>query len=175
MQLRPPVTAGRSRLPRTSWRNGRGAAPGGGERCWSRPNTASHLAAASARGVEDKAKADGAGRRADRAAARPRIADEVGHVRAMAPLDEADPAIDRWWRRPAQRIQSRAHKAGAGPFPDIACHIEQAVFIGPESADRLRRLVEHRLAARLRPGSRPESRSASRPGSRPALRSASLS
>src|SRR5262245_66513797 len=53
-----------------------------------------HLAAPSARGVEDEAKANGAGRRADRAATRPRVADEVGHVGAMAPLDEAHPAID---------------------------------------------------------------------------------
>ena len=49
----------------------------------------------------------------------------------------------------ACRIKCAAPETGVGPFPDIASHIEKAILVRAETADRLRRLFSHLLAARV--------------------------
>src|SRR5262245_12860563 len=94
--------------------------------------------------LAQQAEADVAWGAADGAAARPRVPDKVRQVAAMAALDDPNPAIGDRLRR---RIEVGALKTAAGPFPDIAGEIEEAVFVGAKAADRLDRLAEPLVAA----------------------------
>src|SRR5262249_55171239 len=66
--------------------------------------------------------------RADGAAAGTGVADEVGHVGAVAALDDADTAVDDG--RGAVGIKFHVAIAGVGPFGDRAGEAEKPVLIG---------------------------------------------
>jgi len=64
-------------------------------------------------------------------------------------LNDADPAIGHRRGPFTARIERAARVTRVGPFPDIAGHIEEPVFVRPKAADRARQCVELLLADRL--------------------------
>lgn len=80
-------------------------------------------------------------RLADSATAGPRVTYEVGHVRPVAPLDDADAAIGNRSLR-ASRTRCVVNVAGVGPLPNVSGEIEYAILVGPEAANRSRSSVK---------------------------------
>jgi len=84
-----------------------------------------------------EAKAKIVGRLADCAAAEARVPNEVGHIRSVPPLDDADAAIDD--RRPiVDRDRIVMDQTRVSPLRDVPGEVEHTVLVGAEAADRAR-------------------------------------
>jgi hypothetical protein len=80
-------------------------------------------------------------RHAGRAAAGAGIADEIRDIGPVPAFGDADAAIRAVRNDLAGIVLHAAHKARAGPFPDVAADVEQAVLVGTEAAEGLRPAV----------------------------------
>ena len=97
--------------------------------------------------VAHQPQAEIARRRADRAAALERIADEIRDVGPVCAFDDAHAAIDRRRASVSTWLDRGTHVTAVGPFPHAAGEIEQRVLVGAERADWLRRLLDPLSAA----------------------------
>ena len=77
-------------------------------------------------------------RHAGRAAAGAGIADEIRDIGPVPAFGDTDAAIRAVRNDLAGIVLNTAHKARAGPFPDVAADVEQAVLVGAEAAEGVR-------------------------------------